>query len=35
MKDEDVKAIFAYLKSTKPEKNVVPAANINPIAKMR
>jgi mono/diheme cytochrome c family protein len=26
MKDEDVKAIFAYLKSTKPVKNIVPAA---------
>lgn len=25
MKDEDVKAIFAYLKSIKPVKNVVPA----------
>lgn len=26
MKDEDIKAIFAYLKSTKPVKNAVPAA---------
>lgn len=26
LKDEDVKAIFAYLKSIKPVKNVVPAA---------
>lgn len=26
MKDEELKAIFAYLKSTKPVKNVVPAA---------
>ncbi|MES1214391.1 MAG: c-type cytochrome [Bacteroidota bacterium] len=25
LKDEDIKAIFAYLKSTKPVKNVVPA----------
>ncbi|GAA4323948.1 c-type cytochrome [Mucilaginibacter gynuensis] len=25
MKDEDIKAIFAYLKSTKPVKNIVPA----------
>lgn len=25
MKDEDLKAVFAYLKSTKPVKNVVPA----------
>jgi mono/diheme cytochrome c family protein len=25
LRDEDVKAIFAYLKSTKPVKNVVPA----------
>lgn len=24
MKDEDIKAIFAYLKSTKPVKNIVP-----------
>jgi hypothetical protein len=24
--DDDVKAIFAYLKSTKPVKNVVPMA---------
>lgn len=28
--DEDVKAIFAYLKSTKPVKNVVPEAKLNP-----
>lgn len=28
--DEDVKAIFAYLKSTKPVKNVVPQAKLNP-----
>jgi Cytochrome c. len=27
--DEDLKAIFAYLKSTKPVKNVVPAAIVN------
>lgn len=27
--DEDLKAIFAYLKSIKPVKNVVPAAKIN------
>jgi hypothetical protein len=27
--DEDLKAIFAYLKSTKPVKNVVPEAKIN------
>ncbi len=26
LKDEDIKAIFAYLKSTKPVSNVVPAA---------
>jgi hypothetical protein len=25
MKDEDLKAVFAYLKSTKPVKNVVPS----------
>jgi hypothetical protein len=25
IKDEDIKAIFAYLKSTKPVKNMVPA----------
>lgn len=28
LKDEDIKAIFYYLKSTKPVKNVVPAAQI-------
>jgi mono/diheme cytochrome c family protein len=28
--DEDLKAIFAYLKSTKPVRNVVPAAVVNP-----
>ncbi len=28
--DEDIKAIFAYLKSTKPVKNVVPEAKLNP-----
>ena len=28
--DEDVNAIFAYLKSTKPVKNVVPEAKLNP-----
>jgi hypothetical protein len=27
--DEDLKAIFAYLKSTKPVRNVVPEAKIN------
>jgi mono/diheme cytochrome c family protein len=27
--DEDLKAIFAYLKSTKPVKNVVPTAKLN------
>jgi hypothetical protein len=27
--DEDLKAIFAYLKSTKPIRNVVPQAKIN------
>lgn len=26
LKDQDVKAIFAFLKSTKPIKNIVPAA---------
>lgn len=26
IKDEDISAIFAYLKSLKPVKNVVPAA---------
>jgi hypothetical protein len=26
IKDEDLKAIFAYLKSTKPVRNVVPGA---------
>jgi hypothetical protein len=26
MKDEDLKAIFAYLQSTKPVRNVVPPA---------
>jgi hypothetical protein len=25
LKDQDIKAIFAYLKSTKPVKNLVPA----------
>lgn len=30
LKDEDVKAIFAYLKTTKPVHNVVPTAKINP-----
>lgn len=30
LKDEDVKAIFAYLKTTKPVHNIVPAAKINP-----
>ena len=29
IKDEDLKAIFAYLKSTKPVSNVVPDAKIN------
>jgi hypothetical protein len=29
MKDEDLKAIFAYLKSTNPVRNVVPPA-VNP-----
>jgi hypothetical protein len=28
--DQDLQAIFAYLKSTKPVKNVVPAAVVNP-----
>lgn len=28
--DDEVSAIFAYLKSTKPVKNVVPQAKINP-----
>jgi len=32
--DEDLKAIFAFLKSTKPVKNVVPTAKINPPPKM-
>ncbi len=31
---EDLKAIFAFLKSTKPVKNVVPAARLNPPPKM-
>lgn len=30
MKDEDVKAIFAFLKSTQPVNNVVPAGRFNP-----
>ncbi|MFN8252803.1 MAG: diheme cytochrome c-553 [Ferruginibacter sp.] len=30
IKEEDVKAIFAFLKSTKPVNNVVPAAKLNP-----
>lgn len=29
-KDEDLRAIFAYLKSTRPVKNVVPACVVNP-----
>jgi cytochrome c553 len=28
--EEDIKAIFAFLKSTPPVKNVVPAAKLNP-----
>jgi len=32
--DEDLKAIFAFLKSTKPVKNVVPAPRLNPPPKM-
>jgi hypothetical protein len=27
--DEDLRAVFAYLKSTKPIKNIVPDAKIN------
>jgi hypothetical protein len=30
IKDEDLKAVFAFLKSTKPVKNVVPQAILNP-----
>ncbi len=30
MKEEDLKAIFAFLKATKPVKNVVPAPKLNP-----
>lgn len=30
IKDEDLKAIFAFLKSTKPVHNVVPEAKLNP-----
>lgn len=32
--DADLEAIFAFLKSTKPVKNVVPQAKINPPPKM-
>jgi hypothetical protein len=28
--DEEISSIFAYLKSTKPVKNVVPQAKMNP-----
>lgn len=34
IKDEDLKAIFAYLKSTKPVHNIVPAAKLNPPPKI-
>jgi uncharacterized lipoprotein NlpE involved in copper resistance len=30
IREEDLKAIFAFLKSTKPVNNVVPAAKLNP-----
>ena len=32
--DDDLEAIFAFLKSTKPVKNIVPQAKINPPPKM-
>ncbi len=34
LKEDDIKSIFAYLKSTRPVKNVVPAAKLNPPPKM-